>query len=467
MYIREVSIGLDVRSRRAVGSLIGIGFLLMILAVGFSYYEVVNRIERSSSGILLEMAAFDRDAADENLEIQRVRLTAGNSLNLTIKNTGNIIARLEWIGVFDDTLNTQDYFRIDTSLNPTENQTNIGNTTIVMNPLNEYTIQVLTKLGNVYYSEYPEPVITGGGSSGGVSETQFFYVDNVVDSQAPTTIGTHSLFSAVQAGPDGIMDTLTEGLVIGADLNTTLINAESFELAWPPTGWTATGNWNQENLEAHTGTNSADFDGAGGGASGDLDTVPVDCSDASAIYIDFWYFDDDLDLGDFLFYMWDGATWDLISDLTQDTDDVWHHYQLKVTDAQYFDATFQIRWSAVGLAGPEHAYIDDVSIVKSAVASNYYDLDLEVLWSALPTKANEWLSIYGGTLGAETIQVDYWDGSAWVNVIPSLSSGWNNVDVSGIHGSSSFIIRFVDTVGIGDLTQNNYEIDAVYLNLWD
>ncbi len=90
----------------------------MIIAVGFSYYEVVNRVERSSAGIIQEMASLDRDAADETLEFQRVRLTAGNSLNLTLKNTGNIIAELEWIGVFDDTSNTQDFYRVDTRLNP-------------------------------------------------------------------------------------------------------------------------------------------------------------------------------------------------------------------------------------------------------------------------------------------------------------------------------------------------------------
>lgn len=84
----------------------------MILAVGFSYYEVVNRIERSSDGILREMASLDRAAADEDLEIQRVRLTGSNSLNLTIKNTGNILAKLEWIGIFDDTSNTQDYYKV-------------------------------------------------------------------------------------------------------------------------------------------------------------------------------------------------------------------------------------------------------------------------------------------------------------------------------------------------------------------
>lgn len=119
-----------------MGSLIGIGFLLMILAMGFSFYEIVNRIERSSAGTLLEMAALERDAADENLDIQGVALTVGNSLNLTIKNSGNVFSELEWIGVFDLTLNTQDYFRVSESLNPTENQTSIGNATIVMSPSN-------------------------------------------------------------------------------------------------------------------------------------------------------------------------------------------------------------------------------------------------------------------------------------------------------------------------------------------
>ena len=82
------------RSRRAVGSLIGIGFLLMIIAVGFSYYEVVNRVERNSAGIIQEMAALDRDSADEDLEIQRVRLTAGTSLIIRFVDTirvGNLI----------------------------------------------------------------------------------------------------------------------------------------------------------------------------------------------------------------------------------------------------------------------------------------------------------------------------------------------------------------------------------------
>jgi len=117
--------------------------------------------------------------------------------------------------------------------------------------------------------------------------------------------------------------------------------------------------------------------------------------------------------------------------------------------------------------GKQTAYLDMISITKEVAGSDYYDLDLEVSWSGLPSKTNRWLTVYGGTIGGETLKVDYWDGSSWINVIPSVSAGWNNIDISGILDSSSFIIRFTDTTSIGDSSQNNYEIDTVYLNLWN
>ena len=122
----------------------------MILALGFSYYNIGNRVEENTQNIIEGMMAIDRDAADEELDIQNVALTFGNSLNLTIKNTGNVFSEIEWVVVFDDRLNTQNYYRVETSLNPVETQKDIGNTSILMNPLNDYTIQVLTKLGNIY-----------------------------------------------------------------------------------------------------------------------------------------------------------------------------------------------------------------------------------------------------------------------------------------------------------------------------
>jgi len=462
-----------VGSRKAVGSIIGIGFLLMILAVGFSYYDAVNRIERTSDGILLKMAALDRDATDENLEIQRVRLTGGNSLNLTIKNTGNIFAELTWIGVFDDTSNTQSYYRVVASMNPTEDQTDIGNATIVMNPLNEYTIQVLTKLGNIYYGEYPEPVTSEGGSgSGGGNVTSPYYSGyDIADLYADTAIGSHSLFGAMKAGPDEIINTITEDSAASGASNITIIDAESFEGAWPPTGWTENpgGNrWNDEKDQDYDGGTSADFDGRSPGLSGSLETVAMDCSDASFIYVDFWYYDDDLEPDEFELEYWDGTTWDLISDLGTDAEDTWHNYQQKISDSQYLIADFQIRWTVTDASNGEKAYVDLVSVIKTASSLNH-KLDLEVLWSDLPSFSNEYLMIYGVTQGSEDLQVDVWDGNVvdWVTVIADVQSGWNSVDVSVYLTGSSFSIRFKDTVQVSDSTETSWEIDTVVLNLFD
>ena len=97
-------------SRRAVGSLIGIGFLLMIITLGLAYYNNIKMIENSSNNIFQEITDLDKKATEESLEIQSVKLTVTNSLNLTIKNTGSVLSSLRWIGVFDDSLNTQENF---------------------------------------------------------------------------------------------------------------------------------------------------------------------------------------------------------------------------------------------------------------------------------------------------------------------------------------------------------------------
>jgi len=256
-----------VASRRAVGSLIGIGFLLMIIAVGASYYQLWEGGDRRRDDILHNMMQQDRSAADENLDIQYIALTGGNSLNLTIKNTGTIISQLEWIGVFDETLNQKDYYGVDTSLNPLETQTSIGNTSILMNPTNTYTIQVLTRLGNIYYGEYPMPLTPGGGGGDGNITSYYFSDYTQVDLHNDTAVGTHSFFSAMKAGPDGLINTLAEGVPVFAVTNVTLIDNESFEGVWMPAGWDDVPpgtRWNQESDQVYDGVFSADFDGGGG-----------------------------------------------------------------------------------------------------------------------------------------------------------------------------------------------------------
>jgi len=269
------------------------------------------------------------------------------------------------------------------------------------------------------------------------TDTSDFADNNTSDVDSSADKGTHSNFSAQQAGPDSTYDRLTEGNT-GSASNTTLINAESFEGTWPPTGWTETNDWNKESDQVYDGIYSADFDGSLFYPSGNLDTPDIDCSGASAIYVDFWYRDDDLDSDDFLLRYYAGSNWDTISDLGSTTqEDQWLHYQQKITDSRYFVSTFRVRWSTVSVYSGETAWVDYVTIKKEVQAYNY-ELDLEVQWTnADYDKTNEELAIYVDERN-NTHSVDATGGYV---IFANGTPNWGSVT-----GTISFWIKW-DTVG--------------------
>lgn len=285
--------------------------------------------------------------------------------------------------------------------------------------------------------------------------------DSDVDSSADK--GTQSNFAAQQSAPDSIYDTLTEVNIGGGISNVTLINGESFEGTWPPTGWSATGKWNKENNRKYDGMYSADFDGSG---SGNLDTPSLNCSDATAIYVDFWYYDEGCDNNEFVLYYYDGSNWDPIYQLGNDpVENQWNHYQHKITDSQYFKSNFKIRFSASPNKDSEYAYIDLVTVIKE-VNNASYQLDLEEQWTNVNyTDPNQVLCIKVGSLGSEPLKVDVWNGGAWVNVatLTGLINGWKNVSVAPYITSSTFTIRFRGGSDGLDSVQDSWEIDSVLL----
>lgn len=297
------------------------------------------------------------------------------------------------------------------------------------------------------------------------------FVDNNasnVDSSADK--GKHSNFTAQQYGPDSIYDTLQETNTASGETNITLVNEESFENDWPPSlpsDWTESGRWNKESNRAYDGTYSADFDGLGIGRSGDLTTCNLNCSDADAIYVEFWYRDEGCEANEFLLQYYNGTNWNTVTDLGLTTLEYqWLHYQEKITDSQYFKSTFKVRWSAVDIEGGEHVYVDFVT-VKKEVSNINYELDLEVQWTNVAYDLpNAELCIFGGTMGSEDLQVDVWNGSAWHNLFTDLSSGWNNVSVSSYLDSPIFTIRIKGGTETSDSTQDSWNIDVALLHVW-
>jgi hypothetical protein len=284
--------------------------------------------------------------------------------------------------------------------------------------------------------------------------------------------GTQSNFTAQKFAPDSIYDTLTEVNTGGGLSIVPLIDGESFEGDWRPPGWSEDpyySQWNKEANQHHeSGTYSADFDGSGYGS---LDTPDLDCSDATAIYVDFWYYDEGCDNNEFMLYYYDGTgwgwdRWDFIIQLGNEPEGVWRHYQdvIPITDSQYFIPDFKLRF----YANPdynEHAYIDDVT-VSIEVDTTSYQLDLEEQFTNVNyTDPNQNLCIKAGPSGSENLMVDAWNGVAWDNVasLTGLVNGWKNVSVAPYITSDTFTIRFRGSSDGLDSQQDSWDIDAVLL----
>jgi len=96
-----------------------------------------------------------------------------------------------------------------------------------------------------------------------------------------------------------------------------------------------------------------------------------------------------------------------------------------------------------------------------------YGLDQEVQWTDVPyLLPNQNLSIYGGTMGAEDIKVDVWNGAGWETVFTDLSSGWNNASITDWLITSNFTIRFKGGNETGDPSQDTWQIDVALIHLW-
>jgi len=127
----------------------------------------------------------------------------------------------------------------------------------------------------------------------------------------------------------------------------------------------------------------------------------------------------------------------------------------------YINGTAITDWDPFPGSTPE-------GVAYASVEDTYnYELDLEVQWTDVDyDETNEYLCIYGGTMGYENITVDVWNGTAWNNVFDDLSGGWNNVSVSSYLTSSDFTIRFKGGNETSDTTQHSWNIDATLLHVW-
>ncbi|MCW3999252.1 MAG: hypothetical protein NWE93_03340 [Candidatus Bathyarchaeota archaeon] len=290
--------------------------------------------------------------------------------------------------------------------------------------------------------------------------------------------GTHSNFNAMKNGPDSTYDTLTEADIGGGFANTTLLE-DGFEDGnydnWNGNGVTtwsdgfgvpATNSTYGSPWLTHNGMYMADADSSDDGY---LTSDNLDTSSATAIYISFWFMEDDVDSDDsFALQYFNGFSYITIQNLNNlsPVEDIWYQYTAKITDSQYLKNNFRIRFYSGTLDTGEACFIDDVEVNREVAVPSDYQLNLEVQWSNVDyTQSNQVLAIYlGSSTGSDTLAVDIWVGG-WHNVFSSLSAGWNNASVSSYLSSSSFTVRFRDSQ-TNNLVRSTWNIDVALLHSW-
>lgn len=150
------------RSKRGAGSIVGGVFILLILLTGYTFYYLNVNVTEDYTNTVQDMQQLDLKRNKENIEFTSVSITADDKLNMTVKNTGSYQARLIWLGVFNETSTpeTQQYFSLNTYVDPGETATGIGSN-IAVTSGSQYVIQLVTELGNIFNHDLYPITITG------------------------------------------------------------------------------------------------------------------------------------------------------------------------------------------------------------------------------------------------------------------------------------------------------------------
>ena len=143
----------------------------------------------------------------------------------------------------------------------------------------------------------------------------------------------------------------------------TLLN-DGFEVDPWDSNWDDNGttNWGRK-AYPHSGSYAAECKK---NTNGYLTSDSLDASEATSITVSFWFQPDGLDTGDILVQLYNGSTYDTLYDLIEYPtfqDKEWCYFSEEITDSQYFNSDFRLRFDGSALVdSKETGHIDDVLI---------------------------------------------------------------------------------------------------------
>jgi FlaG/FlaF family flagellin (archaellin) len=202
--------------------------------------------------------------------------------------------------------------------------------------------------------------------------------------------------------------------------------------------------WDRSTDQHHTGTASMK---SSDGSEGVFTSNDINAQGASSITVSFWYRLDDTDSGDFQVKLYNGANYNTLTTLGDDStssEDIWIQYTTTITEAQYMKSNFRIQFTTT-LGSGENAWIDDVQITVNggagATITDGFEMDdWEINWSIWPNPPWGYATDYAHTgitsaksdntnygpftcdakdaTGATSVQVTFWYRLQGTNMQP-------------------------------------------------
>lgn len=313
--------------------------------------------------------------------------------------------------------------------------------------VNSYLIQVEDQRGILVvassYSAYALNLAWNAFNSTS-SLTQHFVDNNSSDVDSSPNMGTHSNFTAMQTGPDGVMDTLTEAITT-AGVPETWISPITYE----GSGWTNPSNAydNNTSTRASISVSSKSWSAY----------LTLDINAMSSHQIRYYVDRSDTQLNQIQIDIYNGSWTNVYSG--SGTWAAWTNVSFTETSVSKMRFRFYNNHGSQSRT----AYVYEAQFLQTGTPQNC-QLDLEAQWTNVNyTDTNQWLCIYGGAMASEDIRVDVRSGSTWLNLFSDLSTGWNNVSVSQYVNSPTFTIRFKDGTQTNDPSQNSWQVDTALL----
>lgn len=156
-----------IKKRRGVGSIIAGAFIVLIIISGYEFYLLNNRTQNEYQQVLRTMRNEDMERSMEDLKFTHiVPNTTEDFFELSIRNDGPELVEIEYATIIEEGGSEPAYFELnDTQVTPFDPpsvmpseviKVKLGDGVTDITETGVYTIQIITKRGNVFPIRYPQ-----------------------------------------------------------------------------------------------------------------------------------------------------------------------------------------------------------------------------------------------------------------------------------------------------------------------